>query len=269
MRALSGKSRSNSSNSKSSGGGVGGFLKYVFNFDDPNKHALFNMMQYTSLSILPVLLLLKAVKHFIPEDDSSKGSIEILAESVGQLLFIMIAIWFINKAIYYIPTYSGTEYKGFNETNFILPFVIILATMQTKLGAKFQILIERALNKWHGREGYSEYSSEEEQQKQQQQQQQQSDGGGVRVTQPLSGMPSYNTMAPNLLPADRRTTQMPQAMATKQVSKQQQPRTDFSSMYDTNNQTPMVGAASPGMGMMNINEPMAANEMGGGWGTPF
>jgi len=240
-------------------GGVAGFFKYVFNFDDTNKYAILNMFQYTSLSIVPILLLLKGIKHFIPEDDDSKGSIEIAAESVGQLLFIMLALWFINKTIFYIPTYSGTSYKGFNEITFILPFVLILATMQTKLGAKFQILIDRVMNKWHGREGYAG----QEQADGQGQGQGQGQGGMVRVTQPMSPTPGHQPSQADLLPSDRQYSQMPPGLATKQTNKQTNP--DFNAMYQQNN-TPMVGAASPGMMM---NEPMAANEIGGSWGSSF
>ena len=123
--------------------GGAGFFNYVFNFDTENKHRIMNMLQYTLLTIIPVLLILRGIKYIIPEDDDSKGTIEILAESVGQVILIMLAIWLTNKIINFIPTYSGEEYPKFNEISFVIPFIIILATMQTKLGAKFNILIDR------------------------------------------------------------------------------------------------------------------------------
>src|SRR6056300_1702424 len=123
-----------------------GFFIYVFNFDNENKMRIMNMLQYTLLAIIPVLLILRGIKHLIPEDDESKGSFEILAESIGQVILIMLAIWITNKIINYIPTYSGEDYPKFNEISFVLPFILILATMQTKLGAKFNILIDRTIN---------------------------------------------------------------------------------------------------------------------------
>jgi hypothetical protein len=221
-----------------------GFFQYVFNFDDENKHAMLNMLQYMLLTIIPVLILLKLVKHYIPEDDDTKGSFEILAESVGQLIFIMLALWFINKVIYYIPTYSGKSYKSFNEINFILPFVLILATMQTKLGAKFQILIDRVMQKWHGKEGMAEGP-------------QQGQGGQQQGGQQQQMMQHQPSQA-DFLPADRSLTQMPPGMPTKQA------RPDFNAMYQGGGQTPINGATPGGMGMM---EPMAANEMGGNWAS--
>ena len=67
-----------------------GFIEYVFNFDDENKNNIMNMLQYTVLSIIPVILILKLTKNIFPEEDDTKGSLEITAESIGQLLVIML-----------------------------------------------------------------------------------------------------------------------------------------------------------------------------------
>jgi len=225
------------------------FFKYVFNFDEENKNSMMNMIQYTILSIIPVLITLRLIKYIVPEEDETKGSFEIVVESVGQIILIVLAIWFTNKIIRFIPTYSGEHYGKFNETNFIIPFIIILATMQTKLGAKLNILIDRVIDLWHGKKG--------DQQQGQGQGQQQQGGGGqnmVRVTQPFAGghqVSQADYLDRNqILPSNPQLTAMPQ---------QQQPRTDFNGMYQ-NNPTSMPGAMNPGA----IMEPMAANEMGGG-----
>jgi hypothetical protein len=227
-----------------------GFLKYVFNFDEENKNSMMNMIQYTILSIIPVLITLRLIKHIIPEEDETKGSLEIVLESVGQIILIVLAIWFTNKIIRYIPTYSGEHYGKFNETNFIIPFIIILATMQTKLGAKLNILIDRVVDLWHGKkEGNTS-----------QQGQAQGQGGQntVRVTQPFAGQHQVSQAdyldRSQILPSNPQLTAMPQ----------QQPRTDFNGMYQ-NNPTPMPGAMHPG----GIIEPMAANEGIGGWGSAW
>ena len=215
-----------------------GFFSYVFNFDSENKHRIMNMLQYTLLTIIPVLLILRGIKHIIPEDDDSKGTIEILAESVGQVILIMLAIWVTNKIINYIPTYSGEEYPKFNEISFVIPFIIILATMQTKLGAKFNILIDRFMQLIG--------VGEKKEQKQQ--------GGQnvVRVSQPLAGQhqPSQADYLDRnqLLPSNPMMSSMPTKFPPQQLQ-QQQPT-----------QTPDYFPMS--------NEPMAANDGGGsGWGS--
>jgi hypothetical protein len=229
------------------------FFKYVFNFDEENKNSMMNMLQYTILSIVPVIITLRLIKNIIPEEDESKGSLEITLESVGQIILIILAIWFTNKIIRYIPTYSGEAYGKFNETNFIIPFIIILATMQTKLGAKLNILLDRVMELWHGK-------NSEKAQAQAAQAQQQGGQNVVRVTQPFSGQhqPSQADYLDTrqLLPSNPQLTAMPQMAAQRSP--------DFNQMYP-NNPTPLQGAAQPGM----IMEPMAANEMGGGWGSAW
>jgi len=218
-----------------------GFFNYVFNFDSENKNRIMNMIQYTLLSIIPVLLVLRGIKHLIPEDDDSKGSIEILAESVGQVILIMVAIWITNKIINYIPTYSGEEYPKFNEITFIIPFILILATMQTKLGAKFNILIDRTTNLITGK-GDEQPVQTKDQQGQ----------NVVRVSQPLAGQhqPSQADYLDRnqLLPSNPQMSSMPSGFAPPQQQQQQQPQQDFNNMYQQ-------------------NEPMAANEGGSGWGA--
>ena len=128
-----------------------GFFEYVFNFDDNNKNLLLNLFQYAFLAIPLVIIILKLVNYYTPEEDDTKGSLEIIAEVLCSVSIILLAIWFINKIIRYIPTYSKMQYAIFNETNFIIPLFIILFTMQTKLGAKINILIERLVDLYDGK----------------------------------------------------------------------------------------------------------------------
>ncbi len=201
------------------------------------------MLQYTLLTIIPVLIILRGIKHFIPEDDEAKGSLEILFECTGQVIIIMLAIWFTNKIIQYIPTYSGENYSKFNEITFVIPFILILATMQTKLGAKFNILIDRLMMAITGR-GVDATA------------QAVSNGQNVvRVSQPLAGQMAMHQPSQadyldrsQLLPSNP----MLSALPTKYPPQlnQQQPQQAEQMMY-----------AAP--------EPMAANDGGGGWGSSW
>lgn len=228
---------------------VTGFFKHVFNFDDENKSEMFNLLQYTVLSIIPVVLILKGIRHFIPEDDETKGSLEIVVETVGQLIVIVLAIWFVNKAIRYIPTYSGVEYGKYDSTSFMIPFLILILTMQTKLGAKINILFDRIMEYWHGNK------SQETVQK----------NPRVTVSQPLAGQhqPSqadymdHTQILPTNMPS---MPNIPQPQATQQ-------KPDFNDMYHQQ-VTQMPGAATPGIETMGgMMEPMAANAALGGFSS--
>ena len=220
-----------------------GFVNYVFNFDTENKAHMLNMLQYTLLTIIPVLLILRGIKHIIPEDDESKGSLEILAESVGQVILIMLAIWFTNKVIQFIPTYSGESYPKFNETSFIIPFILILATMQTKLGAKFNILIDRLMNLITGRGN--------EQPPQQQGQQQGQGQNVIRTMQPLAGgVQQHQPSQADYLDRNQLLPSNPQLSAMPTMQRQPQQAQQQAQVQD----------------MYQSMEPVAANE-GGGWSS--
>lgn len=130
-----------------------GFFNHVFNFDSDNKASMLNLIQYILIGLIPVVIVLKGIKYFVPEEDDLKSTPEITIEVFMQLFAIFFAIWFIDKIIRYFPTYSGVGYHKFNELNIVLPLLIILVTMQTKLGAKINILAERAIDLWNGNQG--------------------------------------------------------------------------------------------------------------------
>ena len=128
-----------------------GFFNYVFNMDQDSKGSVLNMLQYLIMAMVPIVLLLKFIKEYIPEDDEKKDSIEILIEIFLQLGILFISIYIIDKIIRYFPTYSGVSYQKLNDTSLILPLLIVLFTMQTKLGAKVNILYNRILDSWNGK----------------------------------------------------------------------------------------------------------------------
>ena len=148
----------------------GDFFNHVFNFDSDNKANMLNLVQYIFIGIIPIVLTLKAIKAYIPEEDDAKGTLEISLEVAIQLFSIFFSIWFIDKIIRYIPTYSGVAYHKFNEVNFVLPLLIILVTMQTKLGAKINILADRVMDIWNGNQ--NPYVGKTNQ-------------GNIRVSQPI------------------------------------------------------------------------------------
>jgi hypothetical protein len=242
-----------------------GFIKTVFPFDEDQKGLLLNIIQYSVLAIIPVVILLKIIKNYIPEAEDDKGSLVILVEVIGQVVIMFTALYFIHKIIEYIPTYSGFKYGEVNVFNILPALLLISITMQTKLGEKIQILVDRL---WELYEGQA-YSSGKPQQKQGQQGQGQ---GQVRVTQPLSQQYAQtNTMHSSTSSiADLPNQLQPQMTNMKSQSNEYSiPQTpNFNSMY-AGPETHLVGASNPG-GMMEGMEPMAANDFfGGGFGSSF
>lgn len=122
-----------------------GFVSHVFNFDNKSKQELTNIFQYAVLAIFPIVILNKIIQRLIPEADDMKGSIEILAEISFQLGLIFIGMFFIHRIITYLPTYSEARYDSFSVINSIISFLIIILSLQTKLGEKMNIITDRIL----------------------------------------------------------------------------------------------------------------------------
>lgn len=214
--------------------GKTGFFKHVFNFDEESKADMLNIIQYSVLAILPLVLFNKSLQKLVPEADEEKHSIELSMEVIAQVIVVFLGILIIHRIITFIPTYSGVKYVDFNVTNIVLSVLIILLSLQTKLGEKISILAERVINFWNG-----EQNDKKKKKKKNTQQQQQINEQAISQ--------SLDSTSISSLPV------------------QQQP--NFNQMYQIDN-TPLVGASTPGG--EQIMEPMAANAMGmGSFGSLF
>jgi hypothetical protein len=226
-----------------------GFLKSVFMIDKTEKGYLMNIIQYTLLAIVPVIVILKLLKNYVPDVDDEQTSLVMSAEVLAQVLFIMVAIFFIHRIIIYIPTYSGLSYGNVDLTNIIIIFLFIIFTMQTKLGEKVQILIERLMDLFEGKTSLKDAAKKET-----------NNDSGVKVIQPISNQYISNPTIEQMLTPQMTNIKSQTNEYSMPQQTQQQSSPNFNNMYAGPN-TPMVGASTPGDGM---TEPMAANAFGGG-----
>jgi len=126
------------------------FLGHVFLSTEEGKAEIYNSIQYALTAIIPIVFLNKMVQRFIPDPDFEKGSIEILFEIVIQLVILFVGIILIHRIITYIPTISKFKYESLTLTNVILTFLVIVLSLQTKIGIKTNILYERMMEVWEG-----------------------------------------------------------------------------------------------------------------------
>jgi hypothetical protein len=220
------------------------FFKHVFNFDETSKSEMSNIIQYAVLALIPVVIMNKLIQRYVPEADDTKGSPEILAEIIGQVIVMFLGILIIHRIITFIPTHSGEKYNDFSVTNIILAFLVIVLSLQTKLGEKVSIIVERVVELWEGPQDTKKKKKGQ---------------GNVKVSQPISQQQPQSAMNQSL-------SSMGQSSSgtTSISSLPQQSSPDFNSMYQQDN-TPLVDAATPGMESF---EPMAANA-GGAFASPF
>ena len=226
------------------------FMKHVFYFDDQSKSDILNLLQYTLLGIIPIIILNKLIAQYVPEADEKKGTLEISAEVVIQILVMIFGIFFINRLITYVPTYSGEDYESINLGSGILVFLMIIISFQSRLGEKVNILMDRLYQLWDGSVN-------------------QATPKDVKVKQPVSGQVpvTISSQAQNsvsLTPQYNDGTSI--NSLPNQGPRQQLP--DYNQMYQQDN-TPLVNAQTPGVEGFG-GDLMAANEaLGGSFGSSW
>lgn len=149
------------------------FFNHVFSTTEESKAEIMNVVQYSLLGVIPIVILNKLIQKFIPEANHEKSTIELLAEILIQLIVMFCGIILVHRVITYIPTYSEFKYESLTLTNVILAFLVLVLSIQTKIGIKVNILFDRVVDLWNGTSSSSSSSDESPKQK-------------VRVSQPVS-----------------------------------------------------------------------------------
>ena len=229
-----------------------GFFKHVFNFDSDSKAEMLNIIQYAFLALIPIIILNKLMQKYIPEADEEKGSLEILAEVLLQVIIIVLGIFFVDRLVTFVPTYSNVKYLDFSVTTVVIATLLILLSLQTKLGEKVSLLFDRVMELWNGPSDKDDKKKKGK------------GKGSVKVSQPISGQGQQQmqqqspdqTAQNQSLYGSTNINQLP----TSATTSQQLP--NYNEMYNQADQNPLVGAATPGgFGESMI---MAANEALGG-----
>lgn len=217
-----------------------GFFSYVFNFNSNTKSQLLNLTQYSFLSIIPIVIMNSLMQYYVPDADETKNTLEIIIEILFQILFIIICLFYINRILFYIPTISKENYQDVNYTSLVLSILLIILSLQTKLGDKINILVNRFIGLFR-----SPDTSKKNKKKTNTAQVQQ------QAPQQQSSSDNYSTSLSNLPVSTQSTTLI---------------SPDFNKMY-LNSPTPDVNSS---VNMNQENTIMAANEaFGSAFGSNF
>lgn len=240
------------------------FFKYVFNFDDEGKSEVMNLLQFALIALIPIIILSKLLEKYSPQTDDTKGSLEISAEIVIQVVALFVGLFIISRIVTFFPTFSGENYPKILIITSAIAILMVLFTTNTNMSAKINILSDRIYELWEGKTKETKTKTVNVNGKQ----------VTVKVSQPISQpqtaaavagppgvQPTYNDgTAINQLP----TNDMSRA---QQYSLSPQSLPNYDAMYRQDT-TPLVNAATPGQteSFGNFQEPMAASDALGGWG---
>jgi hypothetical protein len=131
-----------------------GFFQYITTFDTKVKNDLLNMMQYTLMIILPIVLMDKGITDLFSSEIDDKNNVELAFEVIGEVTLLIIGMYYSHRLVCYVPTYSGEPYTNMNFTSVLFMFVVIVFTFQTTLRSKVDILLDRLYEYVFGISGF-------------------------------------------------------------------------------------------------------------------
>jgi hypothetical protein len=102
-----------------------------------------NIVQYTLLSIVPVVLFIYFTKKYFPSLEENDSSLYIFTVTVIELIFMIIGVFFIDRIINYVPTYSGKYYETINLTTIVVIFVLFMLITETGFKKRTLVMLER------------------------------------------------------------------------------------------------------------------------------
>ncbi len=235
-----------------------GFVSTVFSMDADSKASLMNGIQYIVLAILPIAIVDSLMKKlFTGADPNSKGSVELLAEILGQAVITLILLFCVHKIIIAIPTYSGSAMNRINYSTLSLGLLMGYYALNHQIRDKMSVIFTRLNDMWEGK------SSEEKTVKKTNKSK-----SKVSVSQPISGraaIPTHQPSRADYLGTHNQMSMMPTSQPVQQTPPPQQPQQDTGptsqSMY-----MDQTGQSNTLIDAQNF-EPMAANLALGGGGS--
>jgi hypothetical protein len=222
------------------------FITKVLDVDSETKAGLMNGMQYIMLAVIPVAIVdIVMKKIFVSTNPSHKGSVELLAEVLGQTVLTIILLFAVHKVIIAIPTYSGAAMNRLNYSTLSLALLISFFALNHQISRKIGVVFERLQDMWDG-------VQKEDKPKRK--------NSKVSVSQPISGtrqiLPTHQGSR-----ADNRQAAPTIQPVQQPVQPPRQPpqEVDVTSQnnYSTSSENSLLGA----------QEPMAANQALGGGGN--
>lgn len=124
-----------------------GFFSYVFKLSKFKQEDLLNIIQYSSLSVFPIMLFIYFTKKYSPTATHEDSSVYMFIITFIELMFMIIGIFFIDRIINYIPTFSGKYYETINLTTVIIVFVTLMLLSHAGFRERTAILLYR-FDKW-------------------------------------------------------------------------------------------------------------------------
>jgi len=106
------------------GGAKVSFFHHMSHLKKSEKAELYNVIQYSILALLPLIVIIRINQNLWPKADQKKGTIELLAEMIGEIAVACLAVFVVFRIIEYIPTFSGEPLKCINLLTIVTTLIV-------------------------------------------------------------------------------------------------------------------------------------------------
>ena len=118
-----------------------GFFSWVFFMDEKMKIELMNIGQYIGLALLFYSILIYFMDMYLPFINETNSSLEIIIRLFVFVYVLFYSIYFINRVICYIPTFSSHSYPDYimYDSKFMFSSIISIIITTVSFHESFKI----------------------------------------------------------------------------------------------------------------------------------
>ena len=127
------------------------FTEHIF---DGSGNKIMNSIQYTAMSIVPLLLVNHLLETQLPAFSPNTPPLSMIIETTVHIIVLLIVLYFVDRTVRYFPSSSGEKYGEVSfETIGLLLVLLIVNSNNSHLGKKVIHLTRHVKERFTNREG--------------------------------------------------------------------------------------------------------------------
>ena len=130
-------------------------LKFTEHLFDGSGNKITNAIQYTAMSIVPLLLVNSVLETQLPAFSPRTTPVSMVIETAIHMIILLIVLYFVDRVVRYFPSLSGDKYGEVSfETIGLLLVLLVVNSHNSHLGKKVMHLTRHAKERFtNKREG--------------------------------------------------------------------------------------------------------------------
>ena len=133
-------------------------MKFTEHLFDGSGNKIMNSIQYTAMSIVPLLLVNSVLETQLPSFSPRTPPLSMVIETAVHMMILLIVLYFVDRVVRYFPSMSGDKYGEVSfETIGLLLVLLVVNSHNSHLGKKVMHLTRHAKERFtNKREGMSQ-----------------------------------------------------------------------------------------------------------------